>query len=290
LAYNAKNITELLFMRHKPFEFMSRGKTFFAQRWWPDQYPKAVVVFVHTWAGHSNRDAKLAEALTEQGYACYGFDFLGHGQTKGRRAYITDFDHWVADFTTFVEVVHSELRSVPFFVHGYGTGGCVAAHYLTSGHNDIDGVIFNASALAVGKRISKAHILLAWIIGGILPRIPVAPLPPDSMSSVYDEQRAYDNDPLVFHGQMTAGTGKELLMASLHITHRLHKISTPFLALQGRKDTLVTGAEQLYKEASSTQKELKQYDALHDLLHERETPQVMSDIVDWLNQRMANLH
>jgi alpha-beta hydrolase superfamily lysophospholipase len=107
---------------------------------------------------------------------------------------------------------------------------------------------------------------LAWIIGGVLPRIPVAPLPPDSMSSVYDEQRAYDNDPLVFHGQMT------------------------FLALQGRKDTLVTGAEQLYKEASSTQKELKQYDALHDLLHERETPQVMSDIVDWLNQRMANLH
>ena len=88
----------------------------------------------------------MDEVLTEQGYACYGFDFLGHGQTKGRRAYIADFDHWVADFTTFIEVVHSELRSVPFFVHGYGTGGCVAAHYLTSGHNDIDGVIFNASA------------------------------------------------------------------------------------------------------------------------------------------------
>lgn len=95
--------------------------------------------------------------------------------------------------------------------------------------------------------------------------------------------------PLVFHGQMTAGTGKELLMASVHITPRLHKISTPFLALQGRKDTLVTGAEQLYKNANSTEKTLKQYDALHDLLHERETPQVMNDIVEWLNQRMANL-
>jgi alpha-beta hydrolase superfamily lysophospholipase len=51
----------------------------------------------------------------------------------------------------------------------------------------------------------------------------------------------------------------------------------------------VTGAEQLYKNASSTEKTLKQYDALHDLLHERETPQVMADIVEWLNQRMANL-
>lgn len=68
-------------------------------------------------------------------------------------------------------------------------------------------------------------------------RVFLLPLPPDSMSSVYDEQRVYDNDPLVFHGQMTAGTGKELLMASVHVTPRLHKISTPFLALQGRKDT-----------------------------------------------------
>lgn len=274
-------------MRHKPFEFMSRGKTFFAQRWWPDQYPKAVVVFVHSWAGHSNRYEKIAEVLTQQGYACYGFDFLGHGQTQqGRRAYIADFEHWVADLTTFIEVVHSELRSVPFFVHGYGTGGGVVAHYLSSGHNDVDGVIFNSSALAVGKKVSKAHILLAWIIGGILPRIPVAPLPPNSMSSIVSEQQAYDNDPLVFHGQMTAGTGKELLMASLHITHRLHKISTPFLALQGRQNTLVSGAEQLYQQASSSDKTLKQYDALHDLLHEKETPQVIADIVEWLAARV----
>lgn len=277
-------------MRHKAFEFMSRGKKFFAQRWWPDVYPKAVVVFVHTWAGHSGRDAQLAEQLTVQGYACYGFDFLGHGKTQGRRAYISDFEHWVADLTTFIETVHSELRSVPFFIHGYGTGGCVAAHYLSSGHHDIDGVIFNASALAVGKKVSKVHIMLAWIIGGILPRIPVAPIPPNSMSSLLSEQQAYDNDPLVFHGQMTAGTGKELLMASLHITHRFHKINTPFLVLQGRQDTLVTGADQLYQQASSLEKTSKSYDALHDLLHEKETPQVISDMIDWLNQRMANLH
>ena len=69
-------------MRHKAFEFMSRGKKFFAQRWWPDAYPKAVVVFVHTWAGHSGRDAQLAEQLTVQGYACYGFDFWDMAKRK----------------------------------------------------------------------------------------------------------------------------------------------------------------------------------------------------------------
>lgn len=276
-------------MRHKTFAFMSRGKNLFAQRWWPEQYPKAVVLFVHTWAGHSNRELALVSKLTDLGYACYGFDFMGHGQSEGKRGYISDFEHWVADLTTFIEVVHSELRSVPLFVHGYGTGACVAAHYLL-GHHDIDGVIFNAGALAVGKKISKAHIFLAWIIGGILPRIPVAPLPPNSMSSLAHEQAAYDSDPLIYHGQMAAGTGKELLMASVHIAPRLAKISTPFLALQGNKDTLVTGSEQLYQQASSQDKTLKSYDALHDLLHDKCAEQVISDIIEWLEVRTVVHH
>lgn len=278
-------------MRHKSFEFLSRGKTLFAQRWWPDYYPKAVVIFVHSWADHSSRNAELAERLTQEGYACYGFDFQGHGQSQGRRAYIADFNHWVLDLTTFIEVVHSELRSVPVFIHGYSVGACVAAHYLTSHTNDIDGVIFNAGALAVGKKISKAHIILAWIIGGIIPRIPVAPLPPNSISSVIDEQTAYDNDPLIFHGQMAAGTGKELLMATVHITKKFTIIQTPLLILQGTNDTLVTGAELLYEQASTSEKTIKHYQsALHDLLHERVKNEVMGDIVQWLEARMANLH
>ncbi|PTQ90144.1 alpha/beta hydrolase [Agitococcus lubricus] len=275
-------------MRHKPFEFVSRGQKLYAQRWWPDVYPKAVVIFIHTWADHSNRYMALVERLTQEGYACYGFDFAGHGQSQGRRAYIADFDHWVADLTTFIEVVHRELRSVQVFLHGYGVGGCVAAHYLVSGRHDIDGVIFNSGALAVGKKISKAHIILAWIIGGIIPRIPVAPLPPNSMSSVVLEQQAYDTDPLVFHGQMTAGTGKELLMASLHITKRLARISVPFLTLVGEQDTLVTGGELLYKQAESVDKDIKTYTgALHDLLHEKVKTQVIEDIVLWLEAHVV---
>lgn len=274
-------------MRHKTFAFMSRGNTLFAQRWWPNYYPKAVVIFIHTWAGHSARDIELIERLTTLGYACYGFDFIGHGKTEGKRGYLSDFDEWVTDLTSFIEVVHSELRSLPVFLHAYGVGATVAANYLTSGHSDIDGVVFNSGALAVGKKIAKVHILLAWVIGGIFPRIPVAPLPPNSMSTVAEQQQAYDNDPLVFHGQMTAGTGKELLMASLHITQRLHKISVPFLALQGRHDTLVTGSDQLYQQASSQDKMLKSYDALHDLLHDKAAEQVITDIIEWLEMQLV---
>lgn len=277
-------------MRHKTFEFMSRGKTLFAQRWWPDSYPKAVVVFVHTWAGHSSRDVALIEKLTDLGYACYGFDFIGHGHTRGKRAHISDFSHWVSDLSTFVEVVKSELRSVSFFLYGHGVGATAAANYVTMGQVDIDGIIFSNGSLAVGQKISKFHIVMAWIIGGILPVLPVASLPPNSISTLPEQQTAYDEDPLVFHGKMSAGTGKALLMASMRIPPRLNKITVPFLALYGRQNSLVMGSEQLYQQASSTDKTLKSYDALHDLLHDACAEQVMTDIVDWLEARVAQHH
>jgi alpha-beta hydrolase superfamily lysophospholipase len=123
-----------------------------------------------------------------------------------------------------------------------------------------------------------------------LPIIPIAPLPPKTMSTLADKQQTYDTDPLIFHGQMAAGTGKELLMASMYISQRLHKVSVPFLALQGQQDTLVTGSEQLYQQASSQDKTLKSYDALHDLLNDKPAEQVMTDIIEWLEVRVVVHH
>jgi acylglycerol lipase len=61
--------------------------------------------------------------------------------------------------------------------------------------------------------------------------------------------------------------------------------------LQGTNDTLVTGGEMLYEQAASTEKSIKHYQgALHDLLHERVKEEVMSDICQWLEDRMMNLH
>ena len=47
----------------------------------------------------------------------------------------------------------------------------------------------------------------------------------------------------------------------------------------------------LYEQAASTEKSIKHYQgALHDLLHERVKEEVMSDICQWLEDRMMNLH
>jgi alpha-beta hydrolase superfamily lysophospholipase len=276
-------------MRNKTFQFRSRGKMLSAQKWWPKKdYPRAVVIFIHSWADYSGRYSEVAQHLAVGGYASYSFDFEGHGDSEGYRGHIADFQHWVADLTTFVATVQSELRSVPVFLCGYGVGGCVAAHYITSDHHDVDGVIFNASALEVGKDISSFKVMIAWLIGGLIPKLPISSLPPNQISSVLTEQRAYDEDEKVYHGKMTAGTGKELLLASMHISKQLAKIEAPLLVLQGTGDMLVSpeGGTAVYHQARSIDKSLQIYDdARHDLFHEQQKSTVFEHVKSWLDAR-----
>jgi alpha-beta hydrolase superfamily lysophospholipase len=138
----------------------------------------------------------------------------------------------------------------------------------------------------VSKDISRFKIMLAWLIGGIIPKLPLAGLPPNQISRVADEQQAYDSDPLVYHGKMNAGTGKELLMANLSIAKRLPQISIPLLVLQGTADMLVSpeGGTAVYTLAQSVDKELQLYpDALHDLLHEQDKQAVFARVRGWLD-------
>ena len=274
--------------RSKTFQFRSRGKLLFAQKWWPKDYPRAVVIFVHSWAEHSGRYADVSGHLTKQGYAAYSFDFEGHGQSEGFRGAIFNFQQWVTDVNAFVASVQSELRSVPIFLCGFGMGGCAVAYAITAEHHEIEGVIFAASGLVVSKKLSKFKILMSWLLGGLLPKWPISLLPPNQMSSVVAEQQHYDEDPLVYHSYMNAGTAKELLLANLHIGQRLTSIDVPMLVLHGAEDGLVSpeGATAVYTQAASLDKTLHLYpNILHDVFHENNRLEVFERVRTWLDAR-----
>lgn len=272
--------------RSKSFEFRRRGKILFAQKWWPKEYPRAMVIFVHSWAEHSGRYAVIADHLAQYGYASYSFDFEGHGQTEGHRGSIPKFQQWVDDVDAFVLSIQSELRNVPIFLCGFGMGGCAVAHYLSAEHHQVEGAIFSASAIEVSKNLPQFKVLMAWVLGGLLPNWPISRLPPNKMSSVAAEQRDYDTDPLVYHGYMNAGTGKELILANRSAAKKLAQIDTPLLVLHGEADTLVApeGGVALYHQAQTADKTLHLYpDSFHDVFHERHKTDVFEHVRTWLD-------
>ncbi|RZU47520.1 alpha-beta hydrolase superfamily lysophospholipase [Fluviicoccus keumensis] len=277
--------------RYKTFEFRSRGVRLNARKWWPDKgYPRSVVVCVHSWGDHSGRFTELAEQLTLHGYAVYAFDFEGHGESEGDRARIHDFDDMVADLTIFVGVVHNELRSVPLFLCAYAIGGMVAVDYLTTRH-DVDGAIFAACALAEGKAVPPLKRLFAWVVGGLLPWLPVARITfGHQMSRDPVQVRAWEEDPLIWHGKMTAGAAKQMMVGLQKISKKLELVDLPLLVLHGSADPLVdpVSGMALEKRSPSIDKRLINYDgAYHDLFHDSHREQVFADVRAWLDGHAA---
>ena len=99
------------------------------------------------------------------------------------------------------------------------------------------------------------------------------------------------HDPLRWHGGSKARTGWLLLETCEMAQNNLSNITIPLLVLQGEKDRLVVpaGAKMMYENASSSDKEYKEYpDALHQLLVEYEDVKsdAHSKTLDWMNRRL----
>ena len=99
-------------------------------------------------------------------------------------------------------------------------------------------------------------------------------------------------DKLRWNGGTKARLGWVLLQNCEIAQNNLPNLTIPLMVLQGEKDKLVVpaGAKMIYENASSADKEYKEYpDALHQLLVELED--VKSDVekkmLEWMNQRIT---
>lgn len=271
------------------FTFTRRGIALSARRWLPARKPRGAVIFVHGWGDHSGRLKDVGRFLADSGYAAFGLDFEGHGLSPGKRAFIADFQHLVDDLAAFAALIKGESQGAPLFLCGYSMGGCVCATYVAFQQHDVAGVIFNASALAVSEHISTLKKSLARILGGAFPRLPLSHLTTGALMSRDPVQAAaYDADELTYHGKITAGTGRQLLLANERVGRHLDRVVVPFLVLQGTGDTLVDpeGAKAVHAASPSKDKSIRLYPAaLHDLFHESNRKEVLAHVKDWLDAR-----
>lgn len=80
---------------------------------------------------HSDRYRELAHRLRTQGIAVYAFDMQGHGRSGGDPQFQDDFDNYVQDCISVLELMaEREPTGIPLFLYGYSLGGQVALEKL----------------------------------------------------------------------------------------------------------------------------------------------------------------
>lgn len=259
------------------------------QGWLPDNEPRAVLLVVHGLAEHSGRYRNIADYFVPRGYAVYGLDHQGHGESKGKRGYIERFSHFVDDLATFLRLVRRKHPATRVFLVGHSVGGTIATTYAIRHQNDIDGLILSGATLKPGASISAGVIIVARILSLFLPKMGLEAIDASAISQDKAVVDAYINDPLVYRGKISARLGGELLKAMQTLSSQMPEIHLPILIMYGTADRLSepSGSQMLYERVSSKDKTLIPYEGFHhEIFNEPERELVFADMEAWLAARM----
>mmetsp|Transcript_27323 Transcript_27323/g.60682 ORF Transcript_27323/g.60682 Transcript_27323/m.60682 type:complete len:308 (+) Transcript_27323:39-962(+) len=278
--------------------------------------PLGVCVVYHGFLAHGKYPTVryAAELLSSNNYTVIAVDLPGHGKSPGLRGYLPGADELIATGAAVAEygaklccnADDDEVPLLPLFLVGSSMGGTIALAVAT----ELSEASSSPSALA-GKALKGVLLLapmleldvatpLRYILYGLAstPILSTTPLIPSSATSAEKQYRDADKLKECEDDPLTVDTGGKLRPASAStcvelangiMGERFDQVTVPFLCMVAKEDVVVknAGSYRLMEEAASTDKTLKEYDALHGLLCEPPPliNEIHADLMMWVNER-----
>ncbi|MCU1536812.1 MAG: alpha/beta hydrolase fold protein [Humibacillus sp.] len=293
------------------------GTDLFVNRWLPDGDPKAIVQIAHGLAEHSTRYTRFARRLTDHGYAVYGSDHRGHGQTSSTRGSFADRDGWqtvIDDLHTVTARARHEQHGLPVFLLGHSMGSFISRGYAAQYGSELAGLVLSGTAGGAGA-IGRVGVFLAATqarfrghthTSGLMNKLSFgqynAAFKPtrtdfDWLSRDPAEVDAYINDPdcgFVF----SAGGFADLLrgLATVNDERVVDLIpkDLPVHLASGDKDPVGSNGKGVEQVAAQLRRvgvrdvTLKLWpEARHEILNETNRDEVEAEILEWLDTRLA---
>lgn len=251
---------------------------------------KGIVYIVHGIGEHIGRYMHVVQYLNGCGYAVYGHDHRGHGQSDGERVYFATFDTPVNDLHSRIAAVKAQHPGIPVVVWGHSMGSLIATLYVERFQDSVRGFISTGSPLWVDKKIPGAVQFVLRQLAKVARRMPLLPVEPEAVSRDPAVVAAYTADPYVNHEKTTLGMAVSFAEATARARTELERITAPTLILHGTADTLtpIKGSEALRDGIRSTDKTYVTFDGLyHELHNEPEQADVFAVMRGWLDAHCA---
>lgn len=266
----------------------SDGLQIHTRVWLPSGSPRAVIVLVHGIGEHIQRYEHVARAFTEAGFAVYGLDHRGHGQSEGTRAHFDNFDQPVADLRQYFLMVKEAVGNLPIIVYGHSMGSLISLIFTLRYQSEIAALISTGTPLNVDATLSPALIAVGKLLGRIVPLLPFGKLDIDGLSTDPAVATAYRNDPLILQKPTRVGIGLQVVVNGQKVREQVNQLTLPMLILHGEDDPVcpASGSRLLDERAQSDDKTLTVYPGMyHEVHNEVEKDRVISDILAWLEAR-----
>jgi alpha-beta hydrolase superfamily lysophospholipase len=294
------------------------GVSLFTYRWLPDVPPKAVVQIAHGLAEHAGRYARLAEALSDRGYAIYANDLRGHGRTAKSAAdlgFFAEHDGWnkcIGDLWRLNREITTRHPGLPIVLFGHSMGSFLAQQLISDHGAGFAGAVLSASngkppvlamiarqfarleRLRAGPR-GRSALMHALLFATFNRPFRPARTPFDWLSRDPAEVDKYVADPLCGFGS-TAQLYIDLLVALGEIATparqaRIPK-GLPVYIFNGSHDPVATNIGQLlaaYQAAGLENVTYRVYrEGRHESLNEINRDEVIRDLITWLDVVTTN--
>jgi acylglycerol lipase len=262
--------------------------TLFVRSWRPQGTARAVVAIVPGFNSHSGYYAWVGARFAAAGVAAYAVDLRGRGRSDGERFYVNKFADYVSDVTTLVALAKSREPGLPVFLLGHSAGGVAACVYTLENPTAISALICESFA----HEIPAPDFALAVFKGlsHVAPHAHILHLKNEDFSRDPKVVQTMNDDPLIAHETQSTQTLAEMVRADERLKREFPLIKVPVLILHGTADkaTKPSGSQRFYDTAGSSDKTLKLYEGhFHDLLNDLDKEKVMSDILSWIDARVA---
>jgi alpha-beta hydrolase superfamily lysophospholipase len=292
------------------------GVILFVYRWLPDRAPRAVVQIVHGLAEHAGRYARLAQALTDAGYAVYADDHRGHGRTASRdeeRGFFAERDGWrkcLDDLWRLNRWISAERPGLPVFLIGHSMGSFMAQQFISEHGEALAGALLSGSsgrpppALAAVARLvarierlrlgprGQSALVGRLTFGTFNKRFEPARTPFDWLSRDAAEVDKYLADPLC-STPLRVQLALDVLDALVDVTSAARQARIPkhlpIHVIAGSRDPVSAETRTLdqllaaYRAAGLTAVTHRFYpEARHELFNETNRGEVTRDVLTWL--------
>ena len=278
----------------------------------PECDPKGYFHIVHGMSEHIGRYDDLMERMCEEGYICFGYDNLGHGETADGRdfGFIAERYGWMylcRDVEIFAAEIRQEYGDLPYYLMGHSMGSFIVRLAVTmeskpdrlivmgtGGKNPLADVgvgISNGIAAIKGNR-HVSNTVYAAVFGPYNKRFASELDPHSWISSLKEERDLYRNDPYC-RIKFTVSAIADLVKLNKYCNSRNTFAKTPkdlpVLLVSGADDPVGDygeGVKSVYNSylAAGVKAEMKLYDGCrHEILNDICAETVVCDIIDFVN-------
>ena len=284
------------------------------RRWLPRGEVRATVQVVHGASEHSGRYDRLASALTGRGLAVYAMDLRGHGRTAegtGTGRFGAPGVSGVLDDVRGLHLVTAdEHPGVPRLLLGHSMGSIIALAAAEQDGADLAGLVLSGP-LGVNPdlldSVSQLEVALAAglgdqpldALGAFNAGFEPARTPYDWLSRDDAEVDAYLADPLsgddmpLTHDYAAGVFGMNIRATSPEGVAELPE-GLPVLLLSGQRDPVggadaaqVTALAELLRDRGLPVEQHVYPEARHEVFNETNRDEVVADLLDWVDQRLA---